>query len=87
MIFTLMTNTQVLLPSSKLVTEHITFQSGNSTRDKLAFQTAFAEQWLLGMTDFQVAAMHTLCSSFVKFAAFTVYMEPFNVNRSHHERT
>ena len=47
---------QVLLPSHELVTEHVTFSTGNSTKDVLAMRTAFAEQWLLGMTDFQVYA-------------------------------
>ena len=45
---------QVLLPTRELVTDHIFYKSGNRTRDMLAFRTAFAEQWLLGMTDFQV---------------------------------
>jgi hypothetical protein len=45
---------QVLLPSQELVTEHITYSTGNTTKDLLAIRTAFAEQWLLGMTDFQV---------------------------------
>ncbi|EIE18113.1 hypothetical protein COCSUDRAFT_60600 [Coccomyxa subellipsoidea C-169] len=45
---------KVLLPTRELVTDHIFYKSGNRTRDMLAFRTAFAEQWLLGMTDFQV---------------------------------
>ena len=45
---------QVLLPSHETVTEHIEHASGNATRDMLAFQTTIAEQWLFGMTDFQV---------------------------------
>ncbi|KAK9919098.1 hypothetical protein WJX75_009394 [Coccomyxa subellipsoidea] len=57
---------KVLLPSQELVTEHITYSTGNTTKDLLAIQTAFAEQWLLGMTDFQVITEE---SSFGRLAA------------------
>ncbi|BDA45840.1 hypothetical protein COCOBI_07-6270 [Coccomyxa sp. Obi] len=45
---------KVLLPNQETVTEHMEHSSGNSTRDILAFRTTVAEQWLLGMTDFQI---------------------------------
>ena len=58
-------NVQVLLPTRELVTDHIFYKSGNRTRDMLAFRTAFAEQWLLGMTDFQVCQRgFTPCNCF-----------------------
>ena len=45
---------KVLLPQGEAPVEHVMESSGNATRDALAFRVAFAEQWLLGMTDFQV---------------------------------
>ncbi|CAL8469091.1 g8632 [Coccomyxa elongata] len=57
---------KVLLPSHEMVTEHIEHASGNATRDRLAFRTTVAEQWLFGMTDFQVI---TERSSFGRLAA------------------
>ena len=50
---------KVMLPKGETPVEHLAFSSGNSTRDILAFRVAFAEQWLLGMTDFQVASQET----------------------------
>lgn len=46
---------KVLLPRGDTPVEHVMHSSGNATRDVLAFRAAFAEQWLLGMTDFQVS--------------------------------
>ena len=46
---------KVLLPrGGDLPVEHLMFSSGDAARDVLAFRAAFAEQWLLGLTDFQV---------------------------------
>ena len=47
---------KVMLPQGETPVEHLGHSSGNATRDILAFRVAFAEQWLLGMTDFQVCA-------------------------------
>ena len=47
---------KVLVPRGEAPVEHVVHSSGNATRDVLAFRVAFAEQWLLGMTDFQVCA-------------------------------
>lgn len=48
---------KVLLPGGEAPVEHLNFASGNATRDLLSFRVAFAEQWLLGMTDFQVSSL------------------------------
>ena len=48
---------KVMLPGGEAPVEHLGFSSGNATRDVLAFRVAFAEQWLLGMTDFQVGSL------------------------------
>ena len=45
---------RVLVPRNETPVEHLAFSSGDPARDVLAFRVAFAEQWLLGMTDFQV---------------------------------
>ena len=46
---------KVVVPRGGAVpVEHLMISSGDAARDVLAFRAAFAEQWLLGMTDFQV---------------------------------